>query len=125
MSVATLFNLFLLAALVAYDDNIKTINFVADHAVLAWAAYEDKDALELAKQRGWNPMRSIVNENLLTGYTAASLFTNDDGRSVLAFRGTTKSFGDWLTNILGTVLDTPLLNSQVEGAEQIAREIVK
>lgn len=113
--------------LLAYKYDLDTIGLVADnadYAVLAWAAYGGQDSLDLAKQRGFTAMKSIVDENFIIGDTVATLFTHENGKAVLAFRGTTNS-GDWLTNIFGTLFNSPLFDAQVEGAEQIARDIVK
>jgi hypothetical protein len=128
--------------LLAYKYDLNAINLVADNADYAllasaayvddqtWAAYKDdpkrvekdkRNLLNLVVQRGWtfNEPAKVV-ENHLVGDTVARLFTNGDGKAVLAFRGSTPILGDWVTNLVST-----FFRGQLEGAEQIARQVVK
>jgi len=91
----------------------------ADYAVLAWAAYGQPEAFDAASDRGWNAMESVVNDNLITGDTAAMRFAAADGSQVLAFRGS-KTLGDWFTNTVGTLVPSPLTKGQISGAVEIA-----
>lgn len=111
----------------AYKNDVERINEVAghaDYAALAWASYEGGDALQLAKTRGWTPFKSFADENLIVGDTSATLFVSDEGTHVLAFRGT-KTLGDWVTNLKGTLSAKEISNQQIEGARKIAREVAE
>lgn len=109
----------------AYRGNtwaIETVASHADHAVLAWAAYGDADALALARQRGWREHpRSLDGQFTLAsrlggGDAVARLFVSDRGEAVLAFRGSTTR-ADWLTNA-GVVL--PVYSDQLRSARTLA-----
>jgi hypothetical protein len=116
-----------------YSRNQEVIGRVAnnaEHAVLALAAYGSLDPIgvEKARELGWSS-KSYINKNLIVGDTVATLFTAPGKTAVLAFRGTSggplKSPGDWQTNTAGVVIPLPLFNAQIEGARDIAREVVK
>lgn len=132
--------------LTAYNNDLDAINKVADnadYALLAWAAYEDPEAIQAAKSRGWTPIQSLFNDNFVVGVTSATLFVSDKGKHVVAFRGT-ENLSDWYTN-LGTIVDaavtlldlistnpfikdrtiTSLSNQQINGAREIAEEVAK
>lgn len=113
--------------LAAYKNDSARIGIVsnhADYAALAWAAYEDGDALALAKERGWTPFKSFGEANFLGAPTSATLFVSEAGKHVLAFRGTS-SAGDWVTNVNGTLSANPLSNTQIEGARKVVREVAE
>jgi hypothetical protein len=123
--------------LTAYENDRERISLIAqyaDHAVLAWAAYEDPDALAQAARLGWTAMQTIVGDaafgdgivdsvqTAFTGTAVATLFVSDDGETVLSFRGTATG-KDWLTNTFGSL--SPLTVTQVSDAVRIAEEIAK
>ncbi len=116
--------------LVAYSNDLQAIDRVADnadYAVLAWAAYvEDISAsMPVVKGRGWTPSQNYVIENTVVGDTVATLFISPGKRPVLAFRGTEEMFGDWMTNILGSITFNPLFTAQVQGARALASEVLR
>jgi thiol-disulfide isomerase/thioredoxin len=100
---------------------LNAIADAADRALLAWAAYGDAEALELAATEGWTPMQNFSGDRVLVGDAAATLFRHEDGKSVLAFRGTTQT-RDWVTNG-ASISIVPLLTGQVRDALRIAAEV--
>ncbi len=112
----------------AYADEPKSINTVAnfaDQAVLAWAAYDGNDekmALELARERGWQTIGEYRYQHKLSGDTVAKLFQNQDtGKAILAFRGTQVG-RDWVTNI-NSAANIPGLRAQIADTKRIAKKV--
>lgn len=108
-----------------YDGDVERIRTVAanaDYGILAWAAYGDNGAMELAQSRGWTPMQSIAVENRVTGTTVAQLFVSDAQEQVLAFRGSVDGW-DFVTNVGGSISTSELLLEQVSSALEIAEQI--
>ena len=100
----------------------------ADYALLAWAGYEDQDALDLAAQRGW-----VLTDRAETGGTLAVTFVHGEtGETVVSFRGSlpareivvphrSRAFDDWLlTNVAGSLDPFELTTNQLTGAEDLA-----
>ena len=113
--------------LASYSYETRRINSVADYAdiaLLAWASYEDDDALKQAAGRGWQCVK-VYREPPRGEYvsdTVAVLFRSPKSRYVLAFRGT-KDRGDWVTNA-GTFSCVDSGNLEIESARRIARMVV-
>jgi hypothetical protein len=108
----------------AFSKDLNAIDEVADHAdhaILAWAAYGGQPALEMAADRGWVREEVFAEEQWFSGDTIAHLFVHQDGRRVLAFRGTSV-LPDWISNTLGMV-SGDLWDNQVEDARKIAEKV--
>lgn len=109
----------------AYGGKLEELELVADsaeYAVLAWAAYGDKEVIDLLGESGWHEHsfsregHFVVPSTLGGGDAVARLFVSDQGDAALAFRGTTTK-KDWLTNA-GTVL--PIYSDQLRSARVLA-----
>lgn len=112
--------------LTTYDqdvDEIEAVARAASYSLLAWAAYDDEEALTRATNLGWDRIEQDEEERFLVGDVTYALFRDGAGGHVLAFRGT-KTFGDWITNLDGTLSPTPLLNGQVADAMEVAKRVV-
>jgi TPR repeat protein len=112
----------------AFDGDIDTIRLVARHADHAWLAaaaygnergqpYQQGTSLPLP---GWTVADAFLIENTFTGDLSATLFTHEDGRVVLAFRGTVPGSGDKFTNLL---TPTSIPTAQIVQAEEIAKSV--
>ena len=108
-------------------EEINQIADFADYAVLAWAAYGDNEAIDLAKSRGWKPFYNEVDFNLIEGDTTGVLFISSRGKHVFAFRGTdTNSLKNFVQDALSDIAvfdPTPITNKQAAGARKIADKI--
>lgn len=107
-------------------DTLKAISDDAEFATLAWATYNNQEALKLAGGLGWTPFKTFgATTDGLTGDVAATLFLSERGQAVLAFRGSI-SVGDWVTNVAGSLVDTDSnLYSQINGSNEIVDEVIK
>jgi len=114
--------------LAAYGGDTRRLEAVADasdHALLAAAAYLVPEDLANAARAGWNqagPPR--IGDRDLVGDVHTTLLKGPNGGYVLAFRGSVTA-GDWVTNLAGTTLPTPLLKGQVADARRIAQEVAR
>lgn len=108
--------------LVDYGGDLETILKVAgraDEAVLAWAAYGDPEAIQMAEVLGWRALsdQEIRVDVLSGGDTVARAFRKD-WQVIVAFRGSVSWQDWWLTN---SQIALPVLPAeQVTGARRIA-----
>ena len=108
--------------LVDYGGDFETILEVsrrADEAVLAWAAYGDPKAIQMAEELGWKALsdQEIRVAVLSGGDTVARAFRKD-WQVIVAFRGSVSWQDWWLTN---SQIVLPVLPAeQVTGARRIA-----
>lgn len=97
--------------------DIALVAEYADHALLAWGAYDEPDVIDVLGERGWRALRSEWGQSDgVVGDVSATLFISRSGQHVLAFRGT-QTLGDFLTDA------TVLPSDQVVEAARMALRI--